>query len=537
VLFFGYGAMALFFVYNSRTVIDEGVYLNAGRLVWEGSLPYRDFPFSQAPLIAYVYGAFTSAFGSSVIVGRALSFVLGLAGVGAAIWIARAHAGRIGTAIVLLLSIANLPALWVAVTVRTQSLAAPLGMFSVLALALPRRGAWSWALSPSLMLWATGARLTHALAFAALAGWVAVRLRRQPRLLAYVAGILTAQAVVVFAPVLAAPRAALFHILMAQSTRGERAAGTLVPFGHWAHERFSIFLVPETSFFPIVALALVIAVHLGWKWSRGWRPDLERPLGDPLSAQLTLGLLAALVFVPHVLLSRGFLTYFVASSALLVPAIAIGVVGIVQRAGKFRPLAAAVVACPLVGGLLAVPVHWNAWIGSGESSFDQFRSVGRELRELAGRDCTILTLETALALETGCRVVPGLEYSLFSYFGRLDDDEARARGVLNASLLQEAVEELRPELIALGPRSQIAFSVGLGKRKLPAVARDGKPASLGFLDPGGYTFVGTYRVSSGAYLRRTPDHVEVSVFARDDLVSPRRRKGQREGAATEPVPP
>jgi hypothetical protein len=99
------------------------------------------------------------------------------------------------------------------------------------------------------------------------------------------------------------------------------------------------------------------------------------------------------------------------------------------------------------------------------------------------------------------------------------------------------VEELRPELIALGPRSQIAFSVGLGKRKLPAVARDGQPASLGFLDPGGYTFVGTYRVSSGAYLRRTPDHVEVSVFARDDLVSPRRRKGQREGAATEPVPP
>ena len=154
-----YIAEAVAFASLGRSVIDEGVYLNAGRLLYEGQLPYRDFPFSQAPVVAYLYGAAVHLFGTSVVVGRSVSFVLGLLGLGAAIGIARLLAGRAGAAIVLLLSMVNLPALWIAGTVRTQSVSTPLTMLSVLALAMPRRGVLGWALSPSLMLWATGARL------------------------------------------------------------------------------------------------------------------------------------------------------------------------------------------------------------------------------------------------------------------------------------------------------------------------------------------------------------------------------------------
>jgi len=34
---------------------DEGYYVSAARLVWEGKIPYRDFAYPQAPLLPYIY--------------------------------------------------------------------------------------------------------------------------------------------------------------------------------------------------------------------------------------------------------------------------------------------------------------------------------------------------------------------------------------------------------------------------------------------------------------------------------------------------
>lgn len=508
-LVFGFVAEAFAFATLGRSVIDEGVYLNAGRLLFEGELPYRDFPFSQAPVVAYVYGAAVHLFGSSVMVGRSVSFVLGLAGFGAGIWIARRVAGRVAAGLVLALSMLNLPALWVAGTVRTQSLSTPLTMLSVLALGLPRRGVLGWALSPSLMLWATGARLTNAFAFLAIAGWVALRLRDQPKRLAGVMAVVAAQALVVFAPILAAPGPAVFHILTAQLGRGERGRARETSFGEDLTAKFSIFAEPETSFFVIGALTGLLLIFGAVKVRRGWRPDFAEPLGDAGTAQLTLLVLALLVFLPHLLLNRGFLTYFVTSSVLLMPAVGIGVAALARETSRGRLPGLAVVVVLLVAGAAAVPAHWRAWIGRGPASFSHFRQVGAELRTIAGSDCTIVTMETALAVETGCRVLPGLEYSLFSYFPRLGNEAAERRGVLNRARLVSRIREQRPELIVLGPRERSSLGLGPAKRGAP---------SPGFLARDGYTFVDHYRISSGAFVRSAPDSVQVAAFVRNDLV-------------------
>ena len=509
MLAFACVAEAFAFALFGRSSIDEGVFLTAGRLVYEGQFPYRDFPFSQAPVVAYVYGVVVHLFGSSVLAARLLSFGMGLLGLGAAFWIARVLAGRLAAGLVLVLSMLNLPALWVAGTVRTQSVSTPLTMLSVLALAMPHRGALGWALSPSLMLWATGARLTNAFALLAILFWVVLQLREQPKRLAAVAAIVSAQAVVIFAPVLAAPRVAAFHVLTAQLGRGERAGPTQTSLGQELAAKFSIFAEPETSFFAICGLSLVIAIALVAQLRRGWRPDFSQPLAEPRTAQLALLGLALLVFLPHLLLERGFLTYFVTSSALLVPAIAIGVAALARETSRIRVPVLAVVLALLVAGAAIVPSHLGAWVGAGPSSFRHFREVARELRTLAGPDCTIVTMETALAVEAGCRVLPGLEYSLFSYFPHLGDEEAEAHGVLNAVRLVARIREQAPELIVLGPRGRSSLRLG------PATRR---PPSLGFLARDGYTFVERYRISSGAFVRAAPDSVEVDVFARDDLL-------------------
>jgi hypothetical protein len=222
VLVAAYLVEALIFVSHGRTNIDEGVFLNAGRLVYEGQLPYRDFPFSQGPLLPYVYGLAIHICGPSVLVGRVVSFLLAGVGIGATLWIAHSLGGRLAAMIAMALTIVNLPALWVAMTVRTQSLGTPLVLLAALALSAVRRGVWGWAAAPSLLLWASGARLTLLLAFAAVSLWVALQLRKSRQLLMRVAAVVGAQAIVIFSPLWITPDAARFHLFTAQLTRSER---------------------------------------------------------------------------------------------------------------------------------------------------------------------------------------------------------------------------------------------------------------------------------------------------------------------------
>ena len=499
-------AEAFFFAAAGRANIDEGMFLEAGRLVFEGQLPYRDFPLSQGPLIAYVYGLALELFGGSLWVGRLLSWALGVGGFAAALVIAWRFGGRIGGAVLVVLWMMNLPLLWVLGTVRTQSLSTPLTLLGTLALVLPRVGVFSWALSPSLFLWSTSARLTNGLAFAAVAIWTAYALRRQPRRLAGVAGIVGLQGLLVFAPVLLAPREALFHILTAQLGRGERAGPRSVSLAEELLAKFEIFLEPATSFFAVLGLSGVVVLCLAARWRQGWRPDFGLPLEERASAQLGLLVLAMLVFVPHLLLDRGYLTYFVTSSALLAPAIAIAVAEMVRSRTRFRSFGLAAAAALVIAGLLAATMQLTAWVGSGDASFSHFRDVARSVRAHAGQQCTMVTMETALAVEAGCRVLPGLEYSLFSYFPRLSDEQARRRGVVNRNLLVQRVREHRPELIVLGPR---------GRSSLRLPRTPGSEPSPGFLAPRGYRHVDRQRISSGAFVRSGPDTVEVDVFVRE----------------------
>ena len=94
LLFAVFVVECLLFLSHGRFNIDEGMHLNAGRLVFEaGRLPYRDFPFSQGPGGPFFYGAVGQIFGSSLAAGRAASLAMGLLCVGALVWLAQRISG------------------------------------------------------------------------------------------------------------------------------------------------------------------------------------------------------------------------------------------------------------------------------------------------------------------------------------------------------------------------------------------------------------------------------------------------------------
>ena len=71
-------AVGIYFAYYGRVNQDEGWYLYAARMVYQGAFPYRDFAFFQAPLLPYVYGLFQNLFGDGLLVGRLTSLALGV---------------------------------------------------------------------------------------------------------------------------------------------------------------------------------------------------------------------------------------------------------------------------------------------------------------------------------------------------------------------------------------------------------------------------------------------------------------------------
>ena len=78
---FGFVVLAFAAVWLGALNQDEGWYLYAARLVSEGKTPYRDFFYTQAPVMPVVYAAFTSIWNSFGLLGaRILTIVFGALG-------------------------------------------------------------------------------------------------------------------------------------------------------------------------------------------------------------------------------------------------------------------------------------------------------------------------------------------------------------------------------------------------------------------------------------------------------------------------
>lgn len=71
-------AELLFFIRFRKINLDEGWYLWASKLVYEGQLLYRDFTYTQTPLLPYVYGLWQQVAGESLMAGRVLTGLFSL---------------------------------------------------------------------------------------------------------------------------------------------------------------------------------------------------------------------------------------------------------------------------------------------------------------------------------------------------------------------------------------------------------------------------------------------------------------------------
>lgn len=137
---------------------DEGWYLYAANLVSEGQVPYRDFFFTQGPVMPYVYSLFTGFWRNFGLVGaRIFNLSLGFLGIAFACALARRFSTRAAVITFVLLA-TNLYHLYYLTIPKTYALASLFVILGFYALSFERR--WTYALSALFFVLAAGTRFS-----------------------------------------------------------------------------------------------------------------------------------------------------------------------------------------------------------------------------------------------------------------------------------------------------------------------------------------------------------------------------------------
>jgi len=445
---------------------DEGWYLYAARAVADGRMPYRDFFFTQGPLMPYLYGLFAPLWSPhGVLGGRVFTAALGLLSGLLAAGLARravpssraAEAGLIAFA----LTACNLYHVYFTTIPKTYALASclVLGGFLLLTLSLSRRSqtrstlSCMWALPAGMLIaFAAGVRLSLGAMLPITALALLLTFRKTGAAFFWFAlggGVGLALA---FGPTLTE---ALEPFLFSQSFHVARGGRDLF---------FMAGSLARTvrAYLPAVMLLAALVIFRLFRGS-GVADTVaqEEPTGVLYRGQFWpwIWLLAFLaVFGVQLASPYPYDDYQVPVMGLLAAAVACWAANSTSS-GSLR---GCVCLLWVVASLLASfgsPMA-QSWFVARQDRFwavrktapdlAVLRQTARDVRALAGTDDLLLTQDTYLAVEAGMRVPEGLEMGPFSYFPQLSDEEAARYYVMNDTRLEA--------LLAAAPASIAAYS-------------------------------------------------------------------------------
>ena len=435
---------------------DEGWYLYAALEQAGGRMPYRDFFFSQGPLMPAVYGLLAPLWAPlGLLGGRLLTVGFGLAS-GALTALLAAQAvpkpRRWAAAITAwLLTAGNVYHAYFTTIPKTYALAACLLVSGILALSLaPRRHGACWAAAGGFLLALAACTRLSLGAALPVAGLVLLgQHRRLPRAwlgfgLGGAAGL-----GLLLGPVLLRDAEAFLFANFFHTTRGTE--GFLFAAGSVSR------LV--RNYLPLAALALTLPL-LGRRGPRagqgGGAPGLLFTLGLPVFAA---------VFIVHLLSPFPYDDYQVP----IMPLAAAAVAAAFWRAlpadhgageGAGTRSTAAVLGVILLGCAVGAGTSTlnEAWVTIGKDRFWVIKKTSPDLvvlretaREIAAQvppDVPLLTQDAYLAVEARRRVPRGFEMGPFSYFPSLSDADARRYHVVNANLLTAILERAESPVAA-----------------------------------------------------------------------------------------
>jgi hypothetical protein len=409
---------------------DEGWYLLTARQLLAGQIPYRDFLFTQMPLVPLAWALPSAVLGPSILVARVCSFLLGGFGIVLVVDAARRLGGRLAAVLAGLLLVPNLSIVLDLTRPRTQ----PLTFFLVSALL--------WTLS--FERW----RKRHVVAGIGLATLgVLTRLSMLPLVPLVVYRLWRGaptqhRSIAVAAGVVAAAMAVLGHLLWAD--------GNLLFGVYTFHSEF--YGWPKLAYgvngaFVKECLANQFPILLAWVWSAFLLRKTIRESGGTDAQALTFAGEACLATtLIHLSRPIAYAAYQTPTAPLAVFFAAV----VLARWARANAIETTVRNGAIVLALLAMPTQEFMVTSGAGGTMQRTAEAAKLVHEAAGHaHASLLTPEADLVLASNSSVPNGYEMGWFGYFPSMDDARAARLHVVNRNRLREDLRTERADVIAI----------------------------------------------------------------------------------------
>ena len=426
---------------------DEAWYLYAGKLVYEGQIPYRNFAFTQMPLLPYIYGIPQFLFGQGMLVGRATSLFFAILSFLLALKVAHRYSGTTGAGLTAIFLGTFFFGMYNLTIVKTYALVTFFFMLTFFLLSSNLSEAKKYSLAVTSMFLAGVTRLSAMpAAFLILIYVLWVASNHRTRLLALgVSSLLSFFTLLVLAM---DPGAALWNLWTyhrlwwGDATLAEKIIAMLVVrplsmvFGEVAY----------TFYFLLIVLFSLLVLRDTALFARVKTYLLRRHEFLAISAAIFLFLLA------HIQNGNWLFEYFVPGIFILILILSIGFVKIHTHL-KSQPAAQTLIAGMLGFSLVVFPVQQSArWLDfeNGQSVLARTRQISEYVASFTEPDASILVMEALwISIESGRDPLPGYSMAQFSYLPFEDQEEVREYKLVNFEILRNDIQRGEAKAVIL----------------------------------------------------------------------------------------
>ena len=485
---------------------DEGWYLYAAKQMTEGKMPYRDFAFTQAPMLpldySWTYG-WVERFG--LLGGRAVTWVFGTLGMLSAVWLAmRAgprQAQRLTAGLCFILVATNVYQSYFTTIVKTYALSA---MFLCAGLAMlsfvgPRKGFRAAMGAGFLLACAAATRISMGAALA-LGGFYLLLCRRRLRSWAWldygIGGLLGLAIPLLFAAL--GREGFRFGVIEYHSLR---EAGPLL-----AQIAYKVGCLSRLAqaYFPAAVGGLFMLIVACRYLSRrgapieGTVPEVEHPGPDDIAPRFNSFVWVTVVVLALVHLAAPFPydDYQVPIYPIYCAALAAtgarwwlreecrrfgACSGVSRSARRLAILTVTWLMCglyafssPLTQGWFVAGRDRIWWRLREQSPVAQLRDMAKWVRDLTTAEggVELLTQDTYLAVEARLPVPHGLEMGPFSYYPDWTRERAERIGVMNRDMMTELLSTTTNAPIA----ALSGYSLSIRSPAVEEIAREDQVA-------------------------------------------------------------
>jgi hypothetical protein len=443
-----YGGTALYVAFSFIYLIfgqanaDEGWYLYASKLVFQGNVPYRDFAYTQTPLLPYVYGL-PQLLSPSLYLGRATSMLFSFTTFLISVSIAHRYAGRMGAGVTALLLCSFTQGIYFLTIVKTYSLLCLFFALTLLVLTSRISDKWKYPLAVTFSFFAAMVRLSAVVFMVAIVVYSLWATLRRPTRFVSVLALCIALACGVLAFLLPDPDAAKWDLLTYHA----------IPWGHtslhYKLNRIVFFRIPdfwdEFDVHVILLFSLFfVAIRDGEIRARIW-PCLRHN-----SALIIVGIGLILFLVVHLGAGSWYTEYCVPAVTSFLPLVAILFAKLYPLQKTFA--SRIVLECMLVACLVSPFGGHNVQhvdISGGSTPVGKIREVSNFISRHSGASDKAFALEALwAAVESDRAVLPGMTMAQFSYQNVSRNDAERYK-IVNGEIVREYLSNRLAKIIIL----------------------------------------------------------------------------------------